>query len=409
MKSSKVGFFPILGNYRQEHLRRIERRYLSERVSLPSEIQENRPVFCSDGEDFIRTKFPNFPAIYRDSAVNQELLDELTSVKSIKDMISRLEVEETSAKAEQSLNDPRSIALSEDIEEMMPPNPFDNFEQFRKDVPDLDDVEMVLDTELAEEESEQLVVLPECYKKDLFNESKTHRMLTNFLTWEETKKKCTEMMGTDVPSIDDLMRQNFINSTDDHQKVKRRNLEKDLKDIFNSEKDVDLFALPEKIELKTDLEAILESETEVLLPQDLGSSNIETIENGSKSADSTHLDLSLSSNDILNVSEDLIADLVDAAIEESTKTLEDRDSNCSKQPITPFVNDNTDENDANESQLKESVSTTSTYLENDYKPDVPQVKEPSRNPTVSIYIKISKKGPCLAAKFTKFTFFGFFC
>ena len=73
MKSSKVGFFPILGNYRQEHLRRIERRYLSERVSLPSEIQENRPVFCSDGEDFIRTKFPNFPAIYRDSAVKLKL------------------------------------------------------------------------------------------------------------------------------------------------------------------------------------------------------------------------------------------------------------------------------------------------------------------------------------------------
>ena len=141
---------------------------MSESVSLPSEIQENRPIFCSDGEDFIRTKFPNFPAIYRDSVVNQELLDELTSVKSIKDMISRLEVEESSAKAEQSLNDPRSIALSEDIEEMMPPNPFDNFEQFRKEVPDLDDVEMVLDTESAEEESAQLVVLPECYKKDLF-------------------------------------------------------------------------------------------------------------------------------------------------------------------------------------------------------------------------------------------------
>ena len=98
MKSSKIGFFPILGNYRQEHLRRIERRYLSERVNLSSEIQENRPVLCSDGEDFIRTKFPNFPAIYRDSAVNQELLDDLTSVKSIQDMISRLEVEESSAK-----------------------------------------------------------------------------------------------------------------------------------------------------------------------------------------------------------------------------------------------------------------------------------------------------------------------
>ena len=38
--------------------------------------------------------------------------------------------------------------------------------------------------------------------------------------------------------------------------------------------------------------------------------------------DTTHLDSTLSSNDILNVSEDLIADLVDAAIEESTKTLE---------------------------------------------------------------------------------------
>ena len=43
-----------------------------------------------------------------------------------------------------------------------------DFEQFRKDVLDLDDVEMVLDTESAEEESAQLVVLPECYKKDLF-------------------------------------------------------------------------------------------------------------------------------------------------------------------------------------------------------------------------------------------------
>lgn len=168
MKSAKIGFFPILGNYRQEHLRRIDRRYLSEIINLPLEIQENRPVLCTDGEDFIRTKFPNYPAIYQDSVVNQELLDELTSVKSIQDMISRLKVEESSAKAEQFLNDPRSIALAEDIEEMMPPNPFDDFEQFRKDVPDLDDVEMVLDTESAEEESAQLVVLPECYKKDLF-------------------------------------------------------------------------------------------------------------------------------------------------------------------------------------------------------------------------------------------------
>ena len=102
-------------------------------------------------------------------------------------------------------------------------------------------------------------------------------------------------MGDTVPSIDDLLRQNFMNSTGDDQKIKRRNLEKDLENIFNCEKEVDLFALPKKIELETDLEAILESETEVLsgslkttieaLVLDDLASNIETIENGSKSAD----------------------------------------------------------------------------------------------------------------------------
>ena len=102
-------------------------------------------------------------------------------------------------------------------------------------------------------------------------------------------------MGDTVPSIDDLLRQNFMNSTGDDQKIKRRNLEKDLENIFNCEKEVDLFSLPMKIELETDLEAILESETEVLsgslkttieaLVLDDLASNIETIENGSKSAD----------------------------------------------------------------------------------------------------------------------------
>ena len=96
------------------------------------------------------------------------------------------------------------------------------------------------------------------------DENKTHRMLTNILDWEETKKKCIEMMGDSVPSINDLMRQNFKNSTDDDHPIKRRNLEKDLEDIFNCEKEVDVLALPEKIELEMDLEAILESETEVL-------------------------------------------------------------------------------------------------------------------------------------------------
>ena len=127
------------------------------------------------------------------------------------------------------------------------------------------------------------------------DENKTHRMLTNILDWEETKKKCIEMMGDSVPSINDLMRQNFKNSTDDDHPIKRRNLEKDLEDIFNCEKEVDVLALPEKIELEMDLEAILESETEVLkgslqntiealVLNDLAS-NVETIENRSSSAD----------------------------------------------------------------------------------------------------------------------------
>merc|ERR1719192_365076 len=148
-------------------------------------------------------------------------------------------------------------------------------------------------------------------------------MLTNILDWEETKKKCIEMMGDSVPSINDLMRQNFKISTDEDHPIKRRNLEKDLEDIFNCEKEVDVLALPEKIELEMDLEAILESETEVLkgslqntiediVLNDLAS-KIETIENRSRSAD---VDSTLSSNDTLNVSEDLISNLVEAAIAE---------------------------------------------------------------------------------------------
>ena len=217
-------------------------------------------------------------------------------------------------------------------------------------------------------------------------------MLTNILDWEETKKKCIEMMGDSVPSINDLMRQNFKNSTDDDHPIKRRNLEKDLEDILNCGKEVDFLALPEKIELEMDLEAILESETEVLkrslkntiealVLNDLASS-IETIEK-SKSAD---VDSTLSSNDTLNVSEDLIANLVEAAIEDDTQTMEIKDSNSSKppRPVTPYANDDAEENGYS---VKESVSTASTYIENDIsakKPEVSQVLESSRNSQVSI-------------------------
>ena len=217
-------------------------------------------------------------------------------------------------------------------------------------------------------------------------------MLTNILDWEETKKKCIEMMGDSVPSINDLMRQNFKNSTDDDHPIKRRNVEKDLEDIFNCGKEVDFLALPEKIELEMDLEAILESETEVLkrslkntiealVLNDLASS-IETIEK-SKSAD---VDSTLSSNDTLNVSEDLIANLVEAAIEEDSQTMEIKDSNSSEppRPVTPFAYDDTEENGYS---VKESVSTASTYIENDIsakKPEVSQVLESSRNSQVSI-------------------------
>ena len=225
------------------------------------------------------------------------------------------------------------------------------------------------------------------------DESKTHRMLTNILDWEETKKKCIEMMGDSVPSINDLMRQNFKISTDEDHPIKRRNIEKDLEDIFNCEKEVDVLALPEKIELEMDLEAILESETEVLkgslqntieavVLNDLAS-KIETIENRSRSAD---VDSTLSSNDTLNVSEDLIANLVEAAIAEDTQTMEIKNSNSSKppRPGTPYANDDPEENDYS---VKESVSTASTYIENDIsakKLEVPQVLESSRNSQVSI-------------------------
>ena len=97
----------------------------------------------------------------------------------------------------------------------------------------------------------------------------------------------------------------------------------------------------------------------------------ETIENRFRSAD---VDSTLSAN------------LVEAAIEEDTQTMKIKDSNSSKppRPGTPYANDDPEENDYS---VKESVSTASTYLENDIsakKPEVPQVLESSRNSQVSI-------------------------
>ena len=81
----------------------------------------------------------------------------------------------------------------------------------------------------------------------------------------------------------------------------------------------------------------------------------------------------------------ILRNIYPCAIEESTKTLEE-DSNCSKppRPVTPYANDDPEENDYS---VKESVSTASTYIENDIsakKPEVPQVLESSRNSQVSI-------------------------
>ena len=133
MNSDKFELFPILPtNYRLEHLRRIERRYLSEKLSIPIEVENNRPILCSDEEEIINKHIPQFPELYKATTFNKELVDEITSKKTVRDLIRRLELEESAAKLEHSINDdPRGLYISEDIEQMMPINSFNDFNQFK--------------------------------------------------------------------------------------------------------------------------------------------------------------------------------------------------------------------------------------------------------------------------------------
>ena len=141
MKRARFELFPILPtNYRHEHLRRNERRYLSEKVTLPPEILKNRPILCSDGDKFITSVFPKYPVFYDENMFNEKLVDEILNVKAIQEEIRRLELEENGGKMENSMNDPRSLYISEDIEQMMPVNTFEDFNQFKTELPDLEDI-----------------------------------------------------------------------------------------------------------------------------------------------------------------------------------------------------------------------------------------------------------------------------
>ena len=116
---------------------------------------------------------------------------------------------------------------------------------------------MALDAEIAEAESADLINLPKCYKDDVFNETKSLRMLNNFLDFEETQKDLVKNSG-EVPSIDDLLKENFKSF---EKTGERRNLNKDLENILNSEDEIFAFSNKEK---EMDLETILASEKEVL-------------------------------------------------------------------------------------------------------------------------------------------------
>ena len=267
MKLTKVSLFPILPtNYRLEHLRRNERQFLSDRVDLPVEIEENRPLLCDDGDDFIKKYFPKFPALYEESAVNNDLVAEFTNVESVKKMFCRLEMEENAIKNEQSLSDPRGLYISEDLQQMMPPVDFNDLNQFKKPLPDLEDLEMALDAEMVEAESAQMVKLPECYFNDVFKECKTKRMLDNFMNFQETKSLCKDMM-TNVPTIEELFKDGFANF-DNHKP--RRNLYQDLEEVLKTENE-DIMALPAKLDinvLSSEAIAILDSDTPILAGQD---------------------------------------------------------------------------------------------------------------------------------------------
>ena len=267
MKLTNVSLFPILPtSYRLEHLRRNERRFLSDRVDLPVEIEESRPLLCADGDDFIKKYFPKFPALYEESAVNHDIVAEFTSVESVKKMFCRLEMEENAIKNEQSLSDPRGLYISEDLQQMMPPIDFNDLNQFKKPLPDLEDLEMALDAEVVEAESAQMVKLPECYFNDVFKECKTNRMLENFMNFEETKSLCKDMMPN-VPSIEELFKDGFANF--DNCKP-RRNLDQDLEEILKT-KNEDILALPAKLDIKeltSEAKAALDSELPILVGQD---------------------------------------------------------------------------------------------------------------------------------------------
>ena len=111
----------------------------------------------------------------------------------------------------------------------------------------------------------EMVTIPEVFYNDVFNESKTNRMLTEIMDFENTKKFCQNQIR-DVPELKEILGTGMpkFDSRRPH-----RDLDKDLEDILQT--NCDDFLAMKKIDigsLSLEANAMLSSETPILASQE---------------------------------------------------------------------------------------------------------------------------------------------
>ena len=127
-----------------------------------------------------------------------------------------------------------------------------------------DESDMELDNadndEPIEFDVSEMVQPPDSFYNDVFDESKTNRMLLDFSNFENTKKDLAQMM-TPVPPLDEMLK----NSVAVPKNPRHRNLDEDLDAALKT--DNDFFALPKKLNLDSltfEANKMLESDSPIL-------------------------------------------------------------------------------------------------------------------------------------------------